>query len=151
MGCTQGNCHNKTAFRVSDGRSSFPILTGFLIAVIPKCPLCIAAYSSAIALCSGNKIYNQSPDWTNYISIALASLTLLMILLNFRGRRTWIAAALVIIGSILIIRTELITGDLGEYYLGASALLLGVWVNASFMFFYKKWMYPILAHLLSRE
>jgi len=144
MQCTQNRCKDTLARKIKKKRSAFPILTGILIAILPKCPFCIAAYSPAISLCSGTKIYNQAPDWTNFISIGLAILTLFMILFNYRGKRTWLAASLVIIGSMLIIRTELYTGELTEYYYGAIALLLGVWINASFLYFYRKWIKPLL-------
>lgn len=137
MACSENKCKKFIDGKIKKNRSVFPILTGILIAILPKCPFCIAAYSSAIVLCSGNKIYNQAPDWTNFISIGLAVLTLLMILFNFRGKRTWYAVGLVIVGSALIIRTELFTGALEEYYFGALALLLGVWLNGSFLYFYK--------------
>lgn len=143
MQCSQKSCSHSLDRKIKKKRSAFPILTGILIAILPKCPFCIAAYSSAIVLCSGTKLYHQAPDWTNFISIGLAVLTLIMILFNYRGKRTWFAASLVILGSLLIIRTELYTGELQEYYIGAFALLMGVWVNASFMFFYRKWMKPI--------
>lgn len=144
MQCTQNRCQKTFERKIKNKRSTFPILTGILIAILPKCPFCIAAYSSAIALCSGTKVYNQSPDWTNFISIALAVITLFMVLLNYRGKRTWIAASLVILGSALIIRTELYTGELTEYYYGALMLLLGVWANGSFVYFYKKLIKPWL-------
>lgn len=140
MGCTQNECQSKFNSNIKKKRSAYPILVGILIAILPKCPFCIAAYSSAIVLCSGTKLYNQTPDWTNYISILLAFVTLLMILLNFRGKRTWFAAGLVVLGSSLIIGTELFTGELTNYYYGAFLLLMGVWVNASFMFFFRKWI-----------
>lgn len=148
MQCSQKSCRSDLNPKIKKKRSSYPILIGILIAILPKCPFCIAAYSSAIVLCSGTKLYNQSPDWTNYISIILAFVTLLMIVLNYRGKRTWYAAALVLFGSALIIRTELFTGDLKEYYYGAFALLLGVWLNASFLFFYRKWIAPLWKWIL---
>lgn len=143
MQCSQKSCRSDFNPKIKKKRSSYPIIIGILIAILPKCPFCIAAYSSAIVLCSGTKLYNQSPDWTNYISILLAFVTLLMVVLNYRGKRTWYAAALVLIGSALIIRTELFTGNLSEYYYGAFLLLLGVWLNASFLFFYRKWIAPL--------
>jgi len=152
MPCPKNECRGVFDRKIKKNSSVFPILTGILIAVLPKCPFCIAAYSSAIVLCSGHKIYNQSPDWTNFISIGLALLTLLMIVLNFRGKRTWLAAGLVIIGSCLIIRTELYTGALEEYYFGAVMLLAGIWVNSSFMYFYKNWIKALSKYrILSKE
>ncbi len=147
MSCNQ-RCESEASGRkIKKNASAFPILTGILIAILPKCPFCIAAYSSAIALCSGKKIYNQDPDWTNFISIALAIITLAMVLFNYRGKRTWFAASLVLMGSFLIIQTELYTGELTGYYYGAGLLLLGVWANASLLYFYKKWIVPFFNYL----
>lgn len=128
-------------------RSAFPILTGILIALLPKCPFCILAYSSAITLCSGARWYNHSPGWTSWISIGLLVITLLMILLNYRGKRTVFAAAMVLAGSFLIIRTELLTGDLTIYYYGVFMLLTGVWINASFYYFLRRWIKPAFKSL----
>ncbi|MEM6724377.1 MAG: hypothetical protein AAF598_10090 [Bacteroidota bacterium] len=116
-------------------RSAFPVLTGIFIAVLPKCPFCILAYSSAITMCGVN---GHIPAWTSWISIALAVLTLLFVLLNNRGRRTILAAVLVIAGSLFIIHSEMISGSMENYYLGASLLLAGVWTNASLLYFLRK-------------
>ncbi len=113
-------------------------LIGVVIALLPKCHFCILAYSSAITLCSGTKIYNHSPAWTSYISIGLALLTLALILINYKGLRTLFAASLVIIGCLLISYSELKTGEIAFYYGGTFALLFGVWVNGSFYHFFRK-------------
>lgn len=122
---------------------SLPILAGVAIAIIPKCPFCILAYSSAITLCSGTKMYMHAPDWTSWLSVGLAGLTLLMIVLNYRGKRTIMAALLVIAGSSLIISSELYTGEITMYYTGAVLLLFGVWLNANFYFIYNRWLKPV--------
>lgn len=111
---------------------------GLFIAILPKCPFCILTYSSAITLCSGKTIYNHDPTWTSWISIALALFTLLAILLNFKGRKTIAAAGLVLLGSAFLLYSELYTGDLTSYYWGAGLLLVGVWLNANLMYFYRQ-------------
>ena len=120
---------------------------GLFIALIPKCPFCILAYSSAITLCSGTKVYMHHPEWTSWISIILAIFTLLMVLFNYRGRRTIYAAILVLLGSSLIVVSELYTGEIQVYYYGVTILLFGVWFNASFMYFYRVWLIPLLNFL----
>ena len=117
------------------------ILGAFFIALLPKCPLCIMAYSSAVTLCSGKKLYDQDPTWASYISITLAIFTLLIVLYNFKGTKTWIAAALVIAGSSMIFTSEFYSGEMIHYNIGAGLLLLGVWLNANLMFFIKKYFF----------
>lgn len=130
-------------------RTALPVVLGLVVAILPKCPFCILAYSSAITLCSGAQINNHASGWTSWISIGLALLTLLLVLVNNRGRRTWAAAALVIAGGLLILRAELYSGNLSTYYLGAIFLLAGVWINASFLYFFRKWVQPAWQFLLS--
>jgi membrane-bound ClpP family serine protease len=118
-------------------------LSGIAIALIPKCPYCILAYSSAITMCSGRKIYSHSPDWTSFLLLGLALLTLLLILFNYKGKRTITAAILVATGSALMFLSQFYTFSIYLYYLGTLLLLFGVWVNANFRFFYRTWIKPL--------
>ena len=130
----------KTAKR----RESTPsLITGLLIAIVPKCPYCILAYSSAITMCSGSKLYSHEPSWTSYLLIALAVLTVVFILLNYKGLRTIIAASLATSGSLLMLMSQFYTFEINHYYLGTFLLLFGIWVNASFRFFLRRWIKPM--------
>ena len=122
---------------------SLSVLSGLAILLLPKCPFCILTFSSAITLCSGAKIYQHAPGWASFISIGLAALTLFLLAWNYKGARTLLAAGLVLAGSYFIISSELWTGELAEYYWGAFFLLLGVWVNGSFYFFFRRWVRPV--------
>lgn len=124
-------------------KSTFPILSGLLVAIIPKCPFCIMAYSSTFAMCGGSRMTGHVPPWTSYLLVGLAFLTLILILINYKGYRTLAAAGLVIAGSGLVLAEEFFTGEIAHYNLGALLLLLGVWVNGSFQYFYRKWMQPL--------
>ena len=144
---TEKTCSCPSKKQRSDKKSAYPILSSVLIALLPKCHFCILAYSSAITLCSGTKIYNHSPEWTSFISIGLAILTLFFVLINYRGKRTIFSAIMVLLGSVLIIRTELYTGEIIEYYYGVGLLMIGVWVNASFYYFYFRFIKPLFKFL----
>ena len=143
------SCSCPSKKRKSEQKSAYPFFISILIAFLPKCHFCILAYGSAITLCSGTKIYNHSPEWTSYISIGLAVLTLVFILMNYRGRRTLFSALMVLAGSILLIRTELFTGEVVEYYYGVGLLMIGVWVNASFYYFYYRFIKPAFSYFFS--
>lgn len=117
------------------------VFGAFFIALLPKCPFCIMAYSSAITLCSGKKLYEADPTWGSYVSIGLAIFTLAIIIYNYKGFKTIAAAALVVIGSAFIFTSEFHTGEMMHYNFGASLLLLGVWLNANLMYFVKKYFY----------
>ena len=130
-------CKKKKTRELRSSKLSF--LGVLFIAILPKCPFCILAYSSAITLCSGKKIYHHSPEWYSYISIFLAVFTLCIVLYNYKGVKTIIAALLVVAGSYFLFDSEMYTGELSDYYVGAGLLLTGVWLNANMMFFYNKY------------
>ncbi|MEZ4954140.1 MAG: hypothetical protein R2825_11240 [Saprospiraceae bacterium] len=132
-------CRCRKGHKIENRSRFLPVLTGVVIALLPKCPFCIMAYSSAITLCSGAKIYDHNPTWVSYISIVLAALTFFLILWNYKGRRTIASAAMILTGSYFILDSELRTGDFENYYWGVGSLLFGVWVNGSFGYFYRKY------------
>jgi len=142
-GLKSDSCNCAIKMNKKEKRTIFPLFTGLLIAIMPKCPYCILAYSSAITMCSGAKLYPQLPGWSSYLLLGLATLTLLLILFNYKGKRTIAAATLVGIGSLLMFACQFFTFNMTHYYLGMFFLLFGVWVNASFRFFYRKWIMPM--------
>lgn len=137
-------CKCSATKREKTGNDIYSIMSGVFIALIPKCPYCILAYSSAITMCSGTKLYSHSPSWTSYFLLVLAVLTLSLIIFNYKGKRTIVAIILVTLGSLLMLVSQFYIFDITYYYLGTILLLFGVWVNASFRFFYHKWIRPYI-------
>lgn len=135
-------CHrSKARFQK---RKALPVVFGLAVALLPKCPFCVLAWSSAITLCSGEQIYDHSAGWTSWISVGLVALTLGLIVWNYRGARTLFAALAVLIGGVLVVRAELMTGSLPAYYTGSAFLLSGVWMNGSFLPLLRQWIAPML-------
>ena len=132
---THTGCHYRKKHVNVNAGSSFSWLSGILIALIPKCPFCILAYSSAITVCSSKSLAAYTPDWTSSVSIAFSFLTLIITLYNYKGYRTQLACLLILIGSSLIVYSEIFTGVLTTYYWGCAILILGVWTNGSLPFF----------------
>ena len=128
----------------------FPIITSILIALLPKCPYCILAYSSAITMCRGAKIYSNTPGWTSYFLLALAILTLIFVLFNYKGKRTIIAASLVAIGTFSMLGSQFYTFQITHYYVGTILIFFGVWINANFRFFYRHWIRPAFKKIISK-
>lgn len=103
----------------------------FLIVVLPKCPFCIMAYSSAITMCGAPAIYVSENNWGSYIPIALALVVVLMIALKFRDIRTYFALAFSFTGTLLVILTHQTLIDAMFYYTGTALLIFGIWTNGS--------------------
>lgn len=147
--CSMENINSSCACPIKKKKNvkkgTYSLFSSVLIALIPKCPYCILAYSSTITMCSGARMDN-SPElgWPFYLTIGLALLTLLFLFINYRGKRTVIAAFLVGMGSLLVLNGAFYGGSDTGYVLGTILLLVGVWVNASFMFIYQTWISPLL-------
>lgn len=129
--CTPKKCKSTRS-------NTYPFLSGILIALLPKCPWCILAYSSAITMCSGSKLYTPTESWTTYLPILFSFITLGLILYKYKGKKTIVAALLVLFGSGLILNATFYYGNASEYLIGTCILLFGVWVNGSFLYFFNK-------------
>ena len=81
-------------------------LPALFIAIIPKCPFCIMAYSGAITLCTGTKMYPHADTTTSYISIGLAAFVILSIIFNYKGPKTKYALFITSIGTLLLLTSQ---------------------------------------------
>ncbi len=102
------------------------------IAVILKYPFCIMAYSGAITMYGGADMYVNESKWVPYVLI------LGMIMLNFCDIRTYCALVLVISGVMLVLLAHRTLLTLTNYHVGILFLLLGIWVNGSFLSIIRK-------------
>lgn len=93
------------------------------------------AYSGAMTMCSGKKIYPENDIAFSLLMIALALVVFIGISMNRRGARTIFALALALAGTLLVFISQFIQISELTYYIGCGLLLLGVWVNGSFLYF----------------
>lgn len=115
-------------------------LPAFIIAILPKCPFCIMAYSGAMTLCSGTTLYPNAGTYSSYVAIGLSILVLASIAFNYKGKKTNIAILLSLLGIISLIFSQFILINQLPYYIGVGFLFFGIWYNGSFSFFYQKYM-----------
>ncbi len=106
-------------------------VSAVLIIIIPKCPFCIMAYSSAITMCGGPDMYMQGNNWVSYIPIFLAVFIIVMLLLNYRDVRTKYAIAMAFIGLIFVLLTHQTILTSTFYYYGTVLLMFSIWLNGS--------------------
>lgn len=105
------------------------------VAILPKCPFCIMAYAGAIPLCGGSTMYPNEGNSSLYITLGCSLIVLLGILLNRRGKRTWIAALIVLSGIVVLALSQVYWISMPLYYLGVITLFFGIWYNGSFAYF----------------
>jgi len=129
-------CKKKNMEIVS--RNQTGLLGGILLALLPKCPFCYMAFSGTLMLCgNGSGMFTRtfSSLPTQIFSVAFCQLILLFIVLNFRDKRTLYAIALAVVGSAMVIYSTTIAGGIMLYYCGVVMIFLGVWLNASLLYF----------------
>lgn len=139
MGCKHKACQNKIEVKESGKSAAFPILTGVLIALFPKCPFCVMAYSSAITLFGGKMLFPNASMYSGHIIVGLSLIVLLGIMLNFKGKQTMVAGGITILGISLLALNQFFDAPKPIYYTAMVLLFFGIWYNGSFNYFYKKY------------
>ena len=139
---TKSNCEPcHTNLVATKRKERAGILTGILLALLPKCPFCVMAYSSTVMLCTEGAGMHKGVFSSTTILIVTALfcvIALVSILLNYRDKRTVYAFVLATFGSALIILSITILVSLPLYYTGIAFLFSGVWLNASLLSFVQK-------------
>lgn len=144
-------CNDCSEKRERLNKSKWGIFTGLLLAILPKCPFCMVAYTSTAMLCGEGVVLERTITnhsvLTLLFSATLCLTTFLAILLNRRGRRTLYALALALLGSGMIMVSVLSWGGLPLYYAGTLIVFTGVWMNGSFYWVWRqaKAQFPFLA------
>lgn len=110
-------------------RQRMSFLLTLLVAILPKCPFCAFGYSSVVVMCSGAKIHNYQANTIGFISILLAFAVLISLFWNYRGKKTWLAVGIAILGILPLVYAQLISGNPLQYFLGTGLILLAVLLN----------------------
>jgi len=118
-------------------------LPGILIAILPKCPFCIMAYSGAVTLCSRNTLYPNAGGFPSYITIGLSLFILGILYINHKGKRTFYSLLIAGFGVLVLLISQFLYINRSLYYIAVIILLFGIWYNGSFFYFYKKFIYSI--------
>ena len=118
-------------------------LGSLLIVIIPKCPFCVMAYSSAITMCGGKSLYLAQNNWISYVPLLLSLVIIYILVKNYKDQRTLMAIGLAVSGSTLLVLVhQTIVGPV-FYNLGAILLFSAIWLNGSLLSFIsqtRKWV-----------
>lgn len=135
------NCHCK---RKKKRKLFHPLIPGVLLAILPKCPLCVMAYASSIGIwkvqsnllesermCSDGALAGVKQEFSHWpILLCLFFLILLLISLkrNYHGIKTQIAITVVLIGAGMILYSFW-TQSTGLIPYGTALCISGAMIN----------------------
>lgn len=127
-----GSCQTSTKEKVS-GSSSF--LSAVLVILIPKCHLCVMAYTSAITICGGPSMYMHSNNWMSYVPLGLGLFIVGIILWNYKGVRSAYATGIAVVGFLLIVLTHQLIIAPEFYHWGTALMFIAIWLNSNMLSF----------------
>lgn len=120
-------------------KKSYSLLTGILLAILPKCPFCVMAYTSTAFLCGKDTLIEVNHHHYSIVTISITAILCLFvivgILLNYRDIRTKYALTLAGLGTLVILQSIIFSGGEQLYYLGVSMIFMAVWLNGSLFSF----------------
>lgn len=140
MEITKTSCC-KTKFQASKkieaANGSMSFLSTVLLILIPKCPLCLTAYMSAMVLFFDIE-YSTLVPVLLHTKPVMGILIIAMILMNRKDKRTIIAIAIAGIAlTFLILKTYYGIGLLLPDWLIYIAFIFAIWYNGNFQYFYR--------------
>ncbi len=118
----------------TNGSMSF--LSTILLILLPKCPLCMTAYMSAMVMFFDIDKTELAP-FLMHAKPVMGLVIILMILLNRKDKRTIIALVISALAlSLLVLKTYYNTFVLADWVLYA-AFIFAIWYNGNFQYFYR--------------
>lgn len=120
---------------VSFTKKSTSILSSIIILLLPKCPFCLVAYSSAVTLCSASGVITNTQhhnDWGAYVAVVMGSIITTIILTTFKTRKSsflyMITLIIALCGSVLIYIGGFKAASMTYYYIGSALLIVATLV-----------------------
>ena len=124
-------CKSRVPLSINQKIARIPWLFSLLIILLPKCSLCFAAYTGAIAMCSGKNMMGEMDGTGTIIMLGLALSIIWSMAHKRRGIRTYQSIFVILISLTLIFLNHFEwLGPIG-YYVGSIGLFLGIWTNGS--------------------
>ena len=131
--CKKVHSPSKIA-RGSNGFISF--ISTLLLILLPKCPFCVMAYTGAI-LMFFDIINSQLSPFLLHAKPILGAIIILMILLNNRGRKTFIATIISGVALVLLGLSSYCYIQIFPEWVLYTSFVFAIWYNGNFEYFFR--------------
>jgi len=126
-----------SAKKVEAASGPMSFISTILMILIPKCPLCLTAYMSAMVLFFDVEYSTLVPVLLHTKPI-MALLIITMILLNRKDKRTYISLGIAGLAlTFLVLKTYFATALLLPDWILYIAFIFAIWYNGNFQYFYR--------------
>lgn len=123
--------------KVEAANGSMSFLSTILLILIPKCPLCLTAYMSAMVLFFDIEYVTLVPVLLHTKPI-MGLLIIAMILINRKDKRTLISLAIAGVAlTFLVLKTYYGIALLMPDWIIYIAFIFAIWYNGNFQYFYR--------------
>ncbi len=123
--------------KTSRANGSMSFLSTILLILIPKCPLCLTAYMSAVVLFFDIENAQLIPILLHAKPV-MGSMIIFLILMNRKDKRTWVSLGISVIAlGLLMSKTYLNALPLFPEWVLYSAFIFAIWYNGNFKYFYR--------------
>jgi len=135
-----GCCKNKiqtTHKKVAAANGSMSFLSTVLLILIPKCPLCMTAYMSAMVMFFDVEYATLVPILLHTKPV-MGTIIIAMIVLNRKDKRTLISLAIAGVAFVLLLlKTYFATALFFPDWILYIAFIFAIWYNGNFQYFYR--------------
>lgn len=134
-----GCCKSKlqTTKKVEAANGSMSFLSTILLILIPKCPLCMTAYMSAMVLFFDIEYATLVPVLLHTKPV-MGLLIITMILMNRKDKRTLVSLLIAGVAlTFLVLKTYFGIALLMPDWLIYIAFIFAIWYNGNFQYFYR--------------
>jgi len=133
--CCKNKLHTPKKVEAANGSMSF--LSTILLILIPKCPLCMTAYMSAMVMFFDIEYATLVPVLLHTKPV-MGILIIAMILLNRKDQRTLVSLGMAGVAlTFLILKTYFGLALLMPDWIIYIAFIFAIWYNGNFQYFYR--------------
>jgi len=123
--------------KVAAANGSMSFLSTILLILIPKCPLCMTAYMSAMVMFFDVE-YSTLVPILLHTKPVMGTIIIAMIVLNRKDKRTLISLAIAGVAFVLLLlKTYFATALFFPDWILYIAFIFAIWYNGNFQYFYR--------------